>query len=185
MTTQKREERRLLQLASLDALTGLGNRAAFERQLSEALERCRIHRSLMALLYLDLDHFKQVNDSWGHPVGDALLKAVAERLSQAKRTTDFAARLGGDEFVVVLEALGSAGAASRVADAILRAMARPFVIDGRIVQVSASVGVAFCDHERHSGEQLIRLADEMLYQAKGAGRNNAQLSPVPASAGAA
>ncbi len=185
ITRQKREEQRLVQLASQDALTGLGNRAAFERQLSEALERNRTQRSLMALLYLDLDHFKQVNDRWGHPVGDALLKAVAERLSQAKRATDFAARLGGDEFVVVLEALGNADAASRVADAILQAMARPFDIDGRTVQVSASVGVAFCDHERHSGEQLIRLADEMLYQAKGAGRNNCQLSPVPASAGTA
>jgi len=183
ITRRKLEERRLALLASQDPLTGLGNRAAFELRLSDAMRRARSQQAAMALMYLDLDRFKQVNDSWGHQVGDALLQAVAGRLSQTTRSTDFVARLGGDEFTVILEALRSPDDASQVADKVLAAMSDAFQLDGRTLGIGVSVGVAYQTGGACTGEQLVRLADEMLYQAKGAGRNNFKIAefaqPVP------
>jgi diguanylate cyclase (GGDEF)-like protein/PAS domain S-box-containing protein len=183
ITRQKREERRLVQLASQDPLTGLGNRSAFEGRLAEAMEQCRLHGSAMALLYVDLDRFKQINDRWGHPCGDALLRAVAARLSKATRNIDFVARLGGDEFTVILQALGHADDAQRVARKILKALNDPFVLENQTLDVSASVGVACYQGGDMTSDALIRKADEMLYQAKGAGRNNVQVAPAPEAIG--
>ena len=181
ITRQKREERRLVQLASQDPLTGLGNRSAFEIRLSEAMAQCTAQGTAMALLYIDLDRFKNVNDRWGHLFGDALLRAVAARLTKSTRSTDFVARLGGDEFTVILEALSDPGDAERIARKILTALRDPFILDERTLQVSASVGVAGYGGGTLSSEALIRKADEMLYQAKGAGRNNFQVSLTPAA----
>lgn len=177
VTHQKRRERRLALLASQDPLTGLGNRAAFEKRLGEAMARCRTDGEPIALLYLDLDRFKQINDGFGHPCGDALLKAVAARLSKATRSTDFVARLGGDEFTVILQASHGAQDAERVAGKIVEAIAAPFVLEERTLNVSASVGVACYEGGPQTQEQLIRTADEMLYQAKAAGRDNWQIAP--------
>ncbi|RYY93839.1 MAG: GGDEF domain-containing protein [Comamonadaceae bacterium] len=181
ITRQKREERRLVQLASLDPLTGLGNRSAFEGRLHEAMDQCAMLGTAMALLYIDLDHFKQVNDRYGHPCGDALLRAVARRLSKSTRGTDFVARLGGDEFTVILQALNGPEDAARVARKILKALAEPFMLDERTLQVSASVGAACYSGGDLSADALIRRADEALYEAKGAGRNNFQIAPAPAA----
>lgn len=183
ITRQKREERRLVQLASQDPLTGLGNRNAFEGRLAEAMIQCRLDGPVMALLYVDLDRFKQINDRWGHPCGDALLRAVGARLSKATRSTDFVARLGGDEFTVILPALGHPDDAVRVAQKILRTLNAPFVLDDRTLYVSASVGVACYAGDDMTCDALIRKADEMLYQAKAAGRNNVQIAPAPKAVG--
>jgi diguanylate cyclase (GGDEF)-like protein/PAS domain S-box-containing protein len=187
VTHQRRRERRLAQLASQDPLTGLGNRSAFEKLLPEAMARCREEGTRIALLYLDLDRFKQVNDRWGHPCGDALLRAVAARLSNATRAADFVSRLGGDEFTVILQAPRSVDDVGRVAQKILGSMSQPFALDaleGRTlsVSVSASAGIACYEGGAQTSEQLIRAADEMLYQAKGAGRNNWQMAPLAESA---
>ncbi len=182
ITRQKREERRLVRLASQDPLTGLGNRSAFEMRLAEAMDRCARSGASMALLYIDLDRFKQINDQWGHPCGDALLRAVATRLSRATRNTDFVSRLGGDEFTVILEAMTRPEDAEAVARKILKSLSDPFTLGDRTLQVSASVGVACHAGDGLGSEALIRMADEMLYQAKAAGRNNFQIALAPASA---
>lgn len=184
ITRQKREERRLVELASQDPLTGLGNRSAFEARLAAAMHQTRLRGSPMALLYVDLDRFKRINDRWGHPCGDALLRAVAARLSKATRNIDFVARLGGDEFTVILQALGHPDDAVRVAEKILNALNDPFVLDERTLNVSASVGVACYEGGDMTSNALIRKADEMLYQAKGAGRNNVQIAAAPRGVGA-
>ncbi|VTU14279.1 putative diguanylate cyclase YegE [Variovorax sp. SRS16] len=181
ITERKREERRLVRLARIDPLTGLGNRAAFEERLVEAMDHSRLDGALLALMYLDIDHFKRINDSWGHPVGDALLRAFATRLVQAVRSGDFVARLGGDEFVVLMEALPRLEAAALVAEQILQAMRSLFMFGDRALQVSASIGVAFHRGEVTTADALVRRADEMLYRAKGAGRDNCQLAEVPGS----
>jgi diguanylate cyclase (GGDEF)-like protein/PAS domain S-box-containing protein len=179
ITEQKREERRLVQLARVDPLTGLGNRAAFELRLVETMGRSRADGAPMALMYLDVDHFKRINDSWGHPAGDLLLQAFAARLTQAARPNDFVARLGGDEFAVIMEALPRTDVCARVADRILLAMGEPFRLNDLVVEVGTSIGVAFYRGGPVTAEALIREADEMLYRAKGAGRNNAQLAAAP------
>ncbi|AMM25026.1 diguanylate cyclase domain-containing protein [Variovorax sp. PAMC 28711] len=183
ITRQKREERRLAELASQDPLTGLGNRSAFEARLADAMNQSRLRDTGMALLYVDLDRFKQINDRWGHPCGDALLRAVGARLSTATRNVDFVARLGGDEFTVILQALGHPEDAERVAQKILKSLNEPFVLDERTLNVGASVGVACYEGGHMTSQALIRKADEMLYQAKGAGRNNVQVAPAHKAAG--
>lgn len=180
ITRQKLEERRLAKLAHQDALTGLGNRAAFEQRLPEALDRARLSGAPMALLYMDLDRFKAINDRFGHPCGDALLQAVAERLSNTVRTSDMVCRLGGDEFAVVLEGLRHADDASGVARSVLRAMALPFCIEGREFHAGLSIGVAPFFGGPMTVGRLIRQADEQLYAAKAAGRNNFQMAQLPA-----
>ncbi|MBU2285348.1 MAG: diguanylate cyclase, partial [Gammaproteobacteria bacterium] len=178
ITEQKREEQRLVQMASQDPLTGLGNRIAFERRLADAMAHCQQHRAIMALMYIDLDRFKQVNDRFGHPCGDALLKAVAERLSGATRSTDFVSRLGGDEFTVILQMLRESEDATHVAEKIIAAMKEPFRLGKLTLDISASVGVACYGGAPATPDQLTRRADEMLYQAKAAGRDNYQVALV-------
>lgn len=178
ITRQKREERRLSQLASQDPLTGLGNRTAFEARLEEAMESARAPQGTpIALMYVDLDHFKQVNDRWGHLGGDALLRGVAARLSHATRNTDFVARLGGDEFVVILCALRDTADAARIAQKIVNALHEPFALEEALtITVTASIGVACYEGGDLGREELVRKADEMLYQAKGAGRDNFRMA---------
>ena len=176
ITRQKLEERRLAQLARVDPLTGVVNRAGFELRLVEAMERCRGSGALMALMYLDVDRFKQVNDQFGHIVGDALLRLFAERLSRTLRSTDTIARLGGDEFTVIMEGLPRAEIASTVAAKIVQAMGAPFVVDGHTISVTTSIGLAFHHGDATTGEQLVKQADVMLYRAKDAGRNNVKVA---------
>ena len=177
VTRQKLEERRLVNLARVDPLTGLGNRAGFELRLAEAMARSRSGGTLMALMYLDIDRFKQINDGFGHNVGDALLRGFADRLLQTLRSSDIVSRLGGDEFTVIMESLPRPEMATRIASKIVQAVSEPFTIDQQTIAVTASIGVAFYQGGSASAETLTKQADEMLYEAKGAGRNNVQVAP--------
>jgi len=162
---------RLEQLANYDSLTGLPNRRLFADRIEQALQRARRAKGMVALLFLDLDGFKQVNDAHGHDVGDDLLKEVSRRLAGCVRSSDSLCRLGGDEFTVILGDVGSRGNASLVAESIINQMIRPVVIDGRRLQVGTSIGIAlFPDHGRLSVE-LISSADAAMYRAKKAGGN--------------
>jgi len=170
ITLQKQAEAKLLQLARSDALTGLANRAHFEEHLAAAIERSRRRGVAMALLFLDIDHFKQVNDTFGHEGGDIVLQEFARRLCRLTRTTDLVARLAGDEFVVVLEGSVDADSVRRIADDVITAMLEPMTIFDTSQVVSASIGVAMLDPVSTSGTPLLRRADNALYAAKRGGR---------------
>lgn len=168
ITQHRQEAVRLLGLAQRDALTGVLNRVGFEEYLE-----CRIaagEGAGLALLYIDLDHFKPVNDRHGHPVGDALLAMFAERLRGLVRPTDAVARLGGDEFAVVLSGLREAAHAQAVADKIVRAGGMPFDVGELRLTVGASIGVAVGVRPESGWRELVARADAMLYRAKEAGR---------------
>ena len=170
VTQQKREEQRLTQLAEIDPLTGLVNRAGFTLRLTRALARSRDQQTTLAAMYLDVDHFKQINDTHGHAVGDALLKAFAQRLTASLRSSDVAGRLGGDEFAVISEGVKRREYAAAVAAKIVTAMRKPFVIDGVTLRVTTSVGLAFGGGS-DAPEAILARADGALYRVKQAGRN--------------
>ncbi len=157
--------------ANQDTLTGLPNRHAFGQRLGLEAQRAQRDQLAFALLYVDLDHFKSVNDSLGHGAGDALLGAVAERLRSALRASDVLARLGGDEFSVLLPAPADARTARRVGVKLLEALASPFPIDGHAIHISASIGLAVFPQDAGAPEDLLRCADLAMYEAKHAGRN--------------
>jgi len=169
ITERKAAEERLTQLALYDALTGLPNRASFEQRVEEALPRRRHGAGQLALMIMDLDRFKSINDSLGHAAGDQLLIAFAKRLHGTLRDNDLVARLGGDEFTIVAEALSNAGDALAIADKILGAMREPFTIENLALVVGTSIGIAIY-REGDTAKTLMKRADEALYQAKGAGR---------------
>jgi diguanylate cyclase (GGDEF)-like protein/PAS domain S-box-containing protein len=171
ITAQKREQARLLRLSQVDALTGLTNRAGFQQKLADSMACCRDHHVMMAVMYMDIDRFKPVNDTYGHSVGDALLKAFSGRLSHAMRATDTIARLGGDEFTIIMERIGRPEDADATAAKIVTAMQAPFVLDHLTVHVSTSIGLTYYRGEDVSPAQLLNRADMLLYQAKQAGRN--------------
>lgn len=171
-TAQKQELQRLIELAQVDTLTGLLNRAGFDQRLAEAMERHRSTRGLMALLFLDLDGFKQVNDRLGHLAGDTLLSGFAGRLMRAVRNRDMLARTGGDEFVVIAENLSDNSDASTIAANIIAAMKEPFILEQCPVNITTSIGVALYRGEAGiAPRDLVKLADELLYTAKAEGRN--------------
>ncbi|WP_187399170.1 putative bifunctional diguanylate cyclase/phosphodiesterase [Bradyrhizobium paxllaeri] len=168
LTERRRAEARIAHMAHHDALTGLPNRTLFHERMIAALERAEDGGGF-AVMLLDLDRFKNVNDTLGHPVGDALLKSVAERLSATVRPGDLVARLGGDEFAV-LAMDASNHDISQLADRILRAIAEPFEIDGHHINIGTSIGVALALADGHAPDELLKNADLALYQAKAAGR---------------
>ena len=149
-----------------DALTGLPNRALLADRLRQALARSTRTRERLAVLFLDIDHFKLVNDSLGHHVGDSLLCAVAARLSAAVRPSDTVARFGGDEFVVLCDAVEDEDHGSRIACRLVDALTRPFALGDRSHVVSASAGLVVTDGWRHTVEELLRDADTAMYRAK-------------------
>ena len=169
ITERKAAEQRLTQLALHDALTGLPNRASFESRVEDAFARRRRSGGQLALMVLDVDNFKKVNDSLGHAAGDLLLVAFAKRLQGALRESDLVARLGGDEFTVIAEGLKDAGDAVAIADKIIAAMRDPIDIDGRALSASTSIGLALC-REGDTPQTFMQRADKALYEAKGAGR---------------
>lgn len=171
ISDHKAEERRLSLLVRADALTGLLNRAGFEVAIDEAMARCRHHHSPMALFYLDVDRFKSINDRHGHPVGDALLRAFAERLVRAVRSADIVARLGGDEFVVIAEGLRSVDDVRAIARKVLRAIRPEFQLAATRLSITTTVGVATYSGDAMKAEQLIHRADAALYRAKNSGRD--------------
>jgi diguanylate cyclase (GGDEF)-like protein/PAS domain S-box-containing protein len=172
-TSAREYERQLHALAHSDHLTGLPNRRSFEERLVQAIARARRSAMAMALVYLDVDNFKQINDSLGHASGDGVLREFARRLSATVRATDTVARLAGDEFVIVLEQVGSARECGRIADKLLEAMRADFLVDGQPRQVTASIGIAWSAHPDQAA--LAQAADEALYASKRAGRNTASV----------
>ncbi len=174
ITERKRAEQRIEELATRDALTGLPNRLLLNDRLGHALVNARRKAELLALLFVDLDNFKTINDSLGHPVGDALLKQVAARLAGVMRKGDTLARLGGDEFVVLLEGLREAEDAGAVAQKVLRALAEPILVDGRSLATSCSIGISVYPADGMDGTTLLRNADMAMYSAKDRGRADYQ-----------
>ncbi len=168
ITDQRREQQRLAHLAERDPLTGLLNRAGFEQRVER--QRWHSESNEQALLYIDLDHFKPVNDQFGHLAGDRLLQLFAHRLGDAVRSSDYVARLGGDEFAILLTGTCNIEAAEAVATKVLAAASEPFDVEGQTLRVSASVGVAVMAQADASLRELLARADRMLYQAKAAGR---------------
>jgi diguanylate cyclase (GGDEF)-like protein/PAS domain S-box-containing protein len=173
VTERRAAEQQIAYLAYHDSLTGLPNRALLAEHLELALARARRTASAVALLYLDLDDFKLVNDSLGHAAGDQLLCQIAMRLQDRRRQTDLLARQSGDEFLLLLsDVQGDAVAAGRTAaGGILEALSRPFSISGTDFHVGASVGIAVFPRDAHDAEELLRHADAAMYQAKARGRN--------------
>jgi len=173
ITQLKDAEQRLEQMARFDSLTGLANRRYFDERLANTVARCRRQGSPLALLYLDIDRFKQINDSHGHAVGDQVLKQFAERLKGCVREGDLAARIGGDEFVLLAEGATTPADAAAIAAKIMAVMRTPMRIAGTEQTVTASVGIAF-SHRGAGAEPLMAAADGALYQAKAAGRNTSR-----------
>ena len=170
-TEQKLLEDEHARLAYVDTLTGLPNRAELYRRLVDMTASSQRHDELLFLHLIDLDHFKEVNDSFGHPGGDALLREMAERMRGVLRDTDLLARLGGDEFAVLQPGGHALEAGAIVAEKLLEVLAIPVDIDGKPAQVSGSIGISVYPDGGTQAEQLIRNADIALYQAKDAGRS--------------
>jgi diguanylate cyclase (GGDEF)-like protein/PAS domain S-box-containing protein len=158
-------------LAQHDALSGLANRALLNDRLSHAISAAERHRTKLAVLFIDVDRFKQINDSLGHSVGDSLLQAVAQRLLACVRNSDTVGRLGGDEFVVVLSELSHSEDAAISADKLLATLSRPYNIDAHEVHITASIGIATYPDDAPDAETLLKNADVAMYHAKDSGRN--------------
>ena len=176
ISARKAAEAQVQHQALHDALTGLPNRRFLHLQLDKVLANCARHQRQGALMYIDLDNFKTINDTHGHEVGDLLLKQVADRLLQSMRLSDTAARLGGDEFVVMLSDLNADLAdakqkANTVAEKLLSSLNQPYSIKGYSVRSSPSVGVTLFADQRLGIDEILRQADHAMYQAKSAGRN--------------
>lgn len=168
----KDSQQRLAHLAHYDPLTDLPNRLFAHERLSHALQHAQRHQEQVAVLFIDLDHFKTINDGLGHAVGDELLVTVARRLQQRLRNEDTLARLGGDEFLVILENLQSPDEAAHTAQALLKLFERPLPLGHqRDAYLGASIGISFYPDDGQSSDELIRNADAALYQAKAEGRN--------------
>lgn len=187
ITERKRAEERMHYLAMYDALTGLPNRQLLHEQLERTVSRAQRAGTNMAVMFIDLDRFKRINDTLGHAIGDMLLKEVASRLNGCVRAGDYVAResggpeaagpvarLAGDEFTVTLDALRSPQDAARVAQRILEEMARPFVLNGEEVVVTSSVGIAIYPQDGEEAGMLLKNADAAMYQAKELGKNTYQ-----------
>lgn len=166
----------LSHLAHHDALTGLPNRKLFYERLQQAIDWAAENQQAVGLLFLDLDGFKQINDSKGHDVGDLLLKAVARRLSGCLRGSDTVSRLGGDEFTVILPAIPNAQDAARVATKVLDTLAKPFVIQGNEILVTSSVGISLYPENAQDLEMLVKAADNAMYRAKQQGKSRYEFS---------
>lgn len=170
LKSAEKSEQKFRDLAQHDLLTTLPNRVLFMSQLESMVDHARRSGKNMALLLLDLDRFKSINDSLGHPIGDQLLRQVAIRLTDCTRKTDTVARLGGDEFAVIATNLQSRDDTAIVAQHIINALSLPFEIEGHEINTSASIGIALLDEDSNAIETLLKNADAALYKAKDAGR---------------
>ncbi|CAI4030666.1 EAL domain-containing protein [Nitrospira tepida] len=186
ITERRRIEEHIHHLAYYDSLTGLPNRLLFRDRAQQALAAAKRHEAMLGILFLDIDRFKFINDSLGHSAGDALLKQVAERIMEAIRASDSVvrpgtsetagavARLGGDEFTILLPDLRQPDHASGIARRILSAIANPFLVEGREVFITGSIGISLHPSDGENLEELLKNADTAMYQAKNEGRNNYQ-----------
>lgn len=180
ITQQKQEEQRLVELAQVDSLTGLLNRSGVMNRLGRALERSHDQNSSLALMYMDLDGFKQVNDQHGHGVGDWVLQTVAKRLQGTARGSDALGRLGGDEFVLIMEGVPDSESvtqtAQRIVDSMAEAFAAPGVAGASAIRIGVSMGIAIHEGTSENAADFLNRADEALYKAKHGGRGNWQLA---------
>ena len=171
ITPRKEQEAHIQYLAYHDSLTGLPNRTLVMDRLKHAIGKTERSEDMLAVLFLDLDRFKTINDTLGHPAGDSLLQQTAERLIQTLRGGDTISRVGGDEFLILLPELVGEEDAGHVAEKILAALARPFNIAGQNLHVRASIGISLCPRDDQRAETLVKYADTALYLAKEQGRN--------------
>ncbi|MES2547159.1 MAG: diguanylate cyclase [Pseudomonadota bacterium] len=178
ISSRKIEEEKLRFLASNDPLTGLKNRAYFNATLPEAMARCRRNSTNLALIYLDIDHFKSINDNLGHEAGDNLLKEFAARLKNRLREVDIVSRLGGDEFTVIVEGAVTDESAGTVASNLLQELNRGEWLGSYSLKITSSIGVAIYDGRQLEADALLALADKAMYKAKHSGRNNFKLLRV-------
>ncbi|MGO8847441.1 MAG: putative bifunctional diguanylate cyclase/phosphodiesterase, partial [Methylocella sp.] len=170
VTEKRQAERRIIYMAHHDALTELPNRVLFHARLDEALLRVRRYWEKLAVICVDLDQFKNVNDTLGHPTGDKLLKVVSSRLRTCLRDSDVVARFGGDEFAVLQLGLAGVQEASALADRIVKLMSEPYDIEGQNIVIGASAGIALAPGDGETPDQLLKNADTALYRAKEDGR---------------
>jgi len=175
LTQRKQAEERLARHAYYDNLTDLPNRRLFRSHLRQALALANRNERKVAVLFVDLDHFKAINDSWGHAVGDRLLQSAAKWLKSCLRASDVVARLGGDEFIILLPEIGQAEDATTVAEKLLSALRKPFRIEGREIFTSASIGISLYPDDGDKVEILMKNADQAMYCVKQEGRNNHRL----------
>ncbi len=171
ITDRKANEAKIQYLAYFDALTHLPNRSLFLDRLDQAIKKSRRNHTHLALIYIDLDRFKEINDTLGHDVGDRLLQQAANRLQACVRTSDTVARLGGDEFTITVGDLSEPGLEKQIVQKILIALAEPFVLNNEALYLSASIGVTVYPNDALTGEDLLKNADQSMYAAKKAGRN--------------
>ena len=171
ITESKKAEERIRHLATHDVLTDLPNRALGMDRLSQALALARRNVAMAALVFVDLDGFKEINDTHGHEAGDRVLKEVAGRLRASVRETDTVARFGGDEFLLVLTAMTDKASVTAVVKKVLKSVSRSFAVDGRVTPLGASIGIALYPGDGETPEELLRRADRAMYAAKAAGKN--------------
>lgn len=169
---RKKIEQRLLTLSHYDPLTGLANRNLFYLKLTDGIIQTLRSDQMLALFFLDLDNFKDINDTHGHPVGDQLLQEVATRLKSATRASDTVARLGGDEFAIIATNLNNETDITLLAKKLITSFNEPFKLGSNRITAHSSIGIALCPVHGHDPDELLRHADLALYQAKAAGRNN-------------
>jgi len=180
ITQRKQLEEEVQQLAFYDPLTQLPNRRLFNDRLSQALTLAKRTQSRMALMFIDLDKFKPINDQHGHEAGDWVLQAVAQRIKCCLRASDTAARVGGDEFLVILPEIQNSDDALAVAEKIRLALERPFVTPSQLsLLASSSIGIAIYPDHAHTEQDLLRLGDRAMYQAKRLGGNTVELFALP------
>jgi diguanylate cyclase (GGDEF)-like protein/PAS domain S-box-containing protein len=174
VTERKASEQRILNLAHYDSLTGLPNRALLADRMRVAIKRAERQSTRLAVLFVDLDRFKPINDSLGHDIGDQLLKAAAQRMRTSVRSVDTVSRVGGDEFVVLLSEIETTEDAARVADKLIMGLSQPYGIEGHELQVTASIGICIYPDNGTQPNVLLRNADASMYSAKETGRNRYQ-----------
>lgn len=174
LSERRRIEEKLSEIAHFDPITNLPNRHSFENQIERVLLNHKYDHNKFALMYIDLDNFKYVNDTFGHHLGDLLLARIGERMRKSLRQSDFVARLGGDEFVIIMSDFTDNSIINDVAGKILATLQAPFALEGREVFIGASIGISICPTNGNDSETLKRQADSAMYIAKNLGKNNFQ-----------
>ena len=176
ISERKKAEEYIRHMAQHDALTGLPNRVLFDEHVAATLALARRNSTKFGLMFIDLDKFKKINDTFGHRVGDLLLQGVTTRLLQTVRASDAPARIGGDEFVVLLREIRATHDALPLAEKVRLALCEPFEIEGHTFTISASIGIALYPDHGFDAIALSRSADAAMYQAKGGGRNQVTMA---------
>jgi diguanylate cyclase (GGDEF)-like protein len=171
ISERKEYEERLTHMAYFDALTRLPNRVLFMDRLRQSITLSHRNRAQLALLFIDLDGFKEVNDTLGHDIGDLLLQEVARRLLESVRDSDTVSRLSGDEFVVILQEVNTQAPVEQVVGKLLEGLNQPYLLNGCESRISGSIGIAISPGDGTDAEELLKRADEAMYQAKRQGKN--------------